>query len=598
MTITPVVSKPGSLTHFISINQDITERKRAEAALREAEEKYRSIFEDAVVGIFQGTPDGRLLNVNRAFATIHGYESPEELLAAVSGKGDPLFSRPAQVKEWTRLLEEHGVVRGCEIEVLCKDGSHKWVVVNIRAVRNADGQVVFHDGTIEDITERKLAQQQVNYLAYYDALTGLPNRMLLHDRLNNALAAAVRRGTSAALLFLDLDRFKIINDSLGHSFGDLLLQQVANRLKSEIRQNDTVARVGGDEFLIVLASVESVAEVEAIAVRIVNSVTGEFIIQGRSLSVTCSLGISMFPTHGKDGETLIKNADAAMYSAKEQGCNTHCFFTDAMNTLVTERLTLENSLRLSIERNELFLVYQPQVNIASGRVTGLEALVRWQHPEWGLVMPDRFIRVAENCGLITAIGEWVLRTACHQMKSWQNEGIVVVPVAVNVSAVQFRQEGFRELIREVLRETGLDPQYLELELTESILLSNADVMFDVLQDLKEMGLKLVVDDFGTGYSSLSYLRQYPVTKLKIDRSFISDVAVNPDDAAITTAIINMAKSLNLKVIAEGVEDEAQLSFLREHKCDEFQGYYFSRPLNRLDLAKRLWEPQQTTQECT
>jgi diguanylate cyclase (GGDEF)-like protein/PAS domain S-box-containing protein len=598
MTITPVVSKLGSLTHFIAINQDITERKRAEAALREAEEKYRAIFEDAVVGIFQGTPDGRLLNVNRAFATMHGYESPEEVLAKVSGKGGLPFIHPAQLKEWTRLLEEHGVVRSTEIEVTCKDGSHKWVLVNIRAVRNADGQVVLHDGTIEDVTERKLAQQQVNYLAYYDALTGLPNRMLLHDRLNNALAAAVRRGTSAALLFLDLDRFKIINDSLGHSFGDLLLQQLANRLKDEIRQNDTVARVGGDEFLIVLASVESMAEVEAIATRIVNSVTGQFVIEGHSLTVTCSLGISMFPTHGKDGETLIKNADAAMYAAKEQGCNTHCFFTDEMNTLVTERLTLENSLRLSIERNELFLVYQPQVNIASGRVIGLEALVRWQHPEWGLVMPDRFIRVAENCGLITAIGEWVLRTACYQTKSWQNEGIIVVPVAVNVSAAQFRQEGFRELIKQVLRETGLDPQYLELELTESLLLTNADVMFDVLQELTEMGLRLVIDDFGTGYSSLSYLRHFPVTKLKIDRSFIRDVAVNPDDAAITTAIINMSKSLNLKVIAEGVENEAQLSFLREHQCDEFQGYYFSRPLKSFDVAAKLWKREMSNQEET
>jgi len=449
---------------------------------------------------------------------------------------------------------------------------------------------VLHEGTVEDINDRKLAQQQVSYMAYYDGLTGLPNRLLLQDRLSNALASATRRGSCVALLFLDLDRFKIINDSLGHSFGDLLLQQVATRLKNEIRQDDTVARVGGDEFLIVLTSVVNVDEVQAIATRIVNSLTGEFCIQGRSLSVSCSLGISSFPEHGSDSETLIKNADAAMYCAKEQGSNTICFFTDEMNARVMERLTLEHSLRLAIERDELFLLYQPQNDIASGKITGLEALLRWQSPDLGLVMPDRFIQIAENSGLMTAIGEWVLRTSCSQVKKWQNEGLPVVPVAVNVSAVQFRQEGFRELIKQVLHETGLDPGYLQLELTESVLLSNADVMFEVLLDLKDMGLKLVIDDFGTGYSSLNYLRQFPVTKLKIDRSFIRDVALNTDDAAITTAIINMSKGLNLKVLAEGVENKAQLSFLRNQGCDEFQGYYFSRPLKVEDAANILRRP--------
>jgi len=331
----------------------------------------------------------------------------------------------------------------------------------------------------------------------------------------------------------------------------------------------------------------STAEVEAIATRIVNSLSGEFVVQDRSLRISCSLGISIFPAHGEDAETLIKNADAAMYSAKERGCNTLCFFTDEMNAQLMESLTLENSLRLATERGEFFLVYQPQINISNGRITGIEALIRWNSPELGLVMPDRFIRVAENAGLITVIGEWVLRTACVQVRKWQREGLPVVPVAVNVSAVQFRQEGFRELIRLVLHETGLDPRYLELELTESLLMSNADVMFDVLHDLKEMGLKLVIDDFGTGYSSLSYLRQFPFTKLKIDRSFIRDVAVNPDDAAITNAIISMSKGLSLTVVAEGVENIEQLSFLKAHKCDEVQGYYFSRPLNVHDIASKL-----------
>jgi EAL domain-containing protein (putative c-di-GMP-specific phosphodiesterase class I) len=306
--------------------------------------------------------------------------------------------------------------------------------------------------------------------------------------------------------------------------------------------------------------------------------TAACVIQGRSLSISCSVGISIFPEHGTDCETLIKNADAAMYCTKQGGRNRFRFFTEDMNTQVMERLTLENSLRLALDREELFMVYQPQMDIATGRIIGLEALLRWQHPELGLVPPDKFIRIAENSGLIVPIGEWVLRTACSQARKWQDEGLPAVPVAVNVSAVQFRREGFCELIQKVLHETGLAPQYLELELTESLLLSSADVTFSVLQELKALGLKLAIDDFGTGYSSLSYLKHFPVSKLKIDRSFIRDVAVNPDDEAITTAIISMAKSLNLKVIAEGVENEAQMSFLRAHQCDEIQGYYFSKPL--------------------
>jgi diguanylate cyclase (GGDEF)-like protein len=436
-------------------------------------------------------------------------------------------------------------------------------------------------------SELSEAVKQVQFLAYYDDLTGLPNRTLLQDRLTKALASARRRKDKVALLFFDLDGFKDINDSLGHSVGDLLLQEVAERLKKWAREQDTVARVGGDEFLIVLTAVKEFADAAVAAERLMNAMAAEFVVQGHSLGISCSVGISIFPEHGRDGETLIKNADAAMYCAKESGRNNVRFFTNDMNAQAVERLTLENGLRLALEKKELFLVYQPQMEIATGRITGLEALLRWQHPELGLVPPDKFIRIAENSGLIMPIGEWVLRTACSQARKWQDEGLLAVPVAVNVSAVQFRQAGFCELIRRVLNETGLGPQYLELELTESLLLSNADVMFSVLQDLKAMGLTLAIDDFGTGYSSFNYLRQFGVSKLKIDRSFIRDIAVNLDDAAITTAIISMAKSLHLKVIAEGVEDEAQMSFLRAHQCDEIQGYYFSKPLAVDKVADKL-----------
>ena len=401
----------------------------------------------------------------------------------------------------------------------------------------------------------------------------------MQDRLEIALAGARRHNEKVALLFLDLDRFKIYNDSLGHGFGDLLLKHVAERLRDCARKQDTVARIGGDEFLFVLTRVKDIAGAAIMAERITDEMSREFTIQGRTINISCSLGVSMFPEHGADSETLIKNADAAMYSAKDNGRNNFRFFTAEMHAQAVERLTLENDLRLALERKEFFLVYQPQMAIESGKLTGFEALIRWQHPERGLVPPDKFIPVAENSGLIVAIGEWVLRTACAQARKWQGDGLLTVPVAVNVSAAQFRQEGFLALVRRVLLDTDLLPQYLELELTEGLLLSNADVIYSVLQELKDMGLKLAIDDFGTGYSSLSYLKQFPVNKLKIDRSFVRDVAVDPDDAAITISIIRLAKSMNLRVIAEGVETEAQLTFLREHQCDEIQGYYFSEPVS-------------------
>ena len=559
----------------------------ANSKLRSAEEKYRTIFEDAVIGIFQATLDGQPLSINRAMAQLHGYDSAEQLMAEVSNVVTELFVRPAQMNELRTSLEEKGFVRDVELELYRRDRTKKWVLANIRGVRDRSGAVTIIEGTIQDITDRKHAEEQVQFLAFYDALTGLPNRTLLKDRLANALAAARRRGEKVSLLFLDLDRFKIINDSLGHSCGDQLLQEVALRLKRSSREHDTVARLGGDEFVLVMAGIKDVPDAAIAAERIMDSMRTEFVIQGHNLNVSCSIGISIYPDHGTDSETLVKNADAAMYCAKEIGRNIFRLFSEHMNEQVVERLTIERNLRTALEKNELFLVYQPQTDLATGNIIGVEALLRWQHPEMGLVSPDRFIRVAENTGLILPIGEWVLKAACATARRWQDEGLTAVPVAVNVSAVQFRQEGFRGLVKRILGEARLAPQYLELELTESLLLSNAELTFPVLQDLKAMGVKLAIDDFGTGYSSLSYLRQFPVHRLKIDRSFIKAVAVNSDDAAITSAIISMGKNLNLKVIAEGVEDEAQLSFLRNHHCDEIQGYYFSPPLSSDEIEKKL-----------
>ena len=562
---------------------DVTMKLQSEEALRRAEEKYRTIFENAVLGIFQASLDGRPLAVNPALARMHGYDSPEEFFAEVSNVGAQLFVDSRRMEDLVRAVSETDVVTGAEIEVYRKDRSRKWMSVNLRAVRDPNANLKWLEGTVEDISGRKAAEERVHYLAYYDALTGLPNRALLQDRLTKALASARRRKEKVGLIFIDLDRFKTINDSLGHSFGDLLLRDVAERLKGWARAQDTVARIGGDEFLFVLTALKDVSDAAIAAERIMDVMAPDFVIQGRSFTVTCSAGISMFPNNGSDSETLIKNADAAMYCAKESGRNAFRFFTAEMNAEVVERLTLEHSLRLALDRQELFLMYQPQMEISTGKVVGAEALLRWQHPEIGLVSPDRFIRIAENSGLIIPIGEWVLRTACLQAKAWQDRGLPAIPVSVNISAVQFRQEGFRELIKRTLRDTDLPPHSLELELTESLLLSNSDVIFSVLRELKDMGLKLAIDDFGTGYSSLSYLRQFPVHRLKIDRSFIKDVAVDSDDAAITAAIISMAKSLNLRTIAEGVENDAQMAFLRAHHCDEIQGYFFSKPLTA-DLA--------------
>ena len=589
MTITPVTQHVGQAnwSHFIAIKQDITERKQSEEELYRSRQMLQTILNNIPQRVFWKDRNCTYVGCNWAFATDAGLNNPAEII----GKSDFELAWSGTADRYRaddKLVMEQGSAKLNFEETQSRpDGSLLWLRTNKLPLWDREDKVIGVIGTYEDITERKVTEERVQYLAYYDALTGLPNRTLLQDRLTKALASARRRKDKVALLFLDLDRFKDVNDSLGHSVGDLLLQKVAERLKKWAREQDTVARLGGDEFLIVLTAVKDISDAAVAAERLMDTITAEFVVQGHSLGISCSLGISIFPEHGADGETMIKNADAAMYSAKDYGRNNFQFFTGDMNAQAVERLTLENSLRLALDKKELFLMYQPQMNIATGKIIGLEALLRWQHPELGLVPPDKFIRIAENSGLIVPIGEWVLRSACRQARKWQDEGLPPLSLAVNVSAIQFRQKDFCELIRRVLHDTGLAPQYLELELTESLLLANADVTFSVLQELKDMGLTLSIDDFGTGYSSFSYLRQFRVSKLKIDRSFIQGVAINPDDAAITTAIISMAKSLNLKVIAEGVEDEAQMTFLRAHHCDEIQGYYFSKPLAVDKVADKL-----------
>lgn len=576
---------------------DITERRAMEAAVRDAEENYRTIFENAVIGIFRTTPDGRPITVNCALARIHGYDTPDELLADLSNASAQLFVNPNDMLRLVSGAAAGRTAQAAEVEVYTRTRTRKWIRANCHAVYDADGKVKYVDGTTEDITDQKLAEKRVETLAYYDPLTGLPNRSLLHDRITQALARRRRTKKKVAVLFIDLDRFKFVNDSLGHSVGDLLLKEIADRLTQYVRGSDTVARIGGDEFVIVMGDVSATLEVEEAAARILEGLAADFVVEGHALHATCSIGISLCPENGNDRETLIRYADQAMYAAKEDGRNAYRFFSVELNDDIQKRISVESDLRMALARGELFLTYQPQMVIETGALAGFEVLLRWQHPEKGLVAPDHFIEVAESTGLILPIGEWVLRTACNQAKHWMDMGLLRVPLAVNISAVQFRQDSFCDLLERVLADSLLPPKFLELELTESLLLSNRDSMLSVLQRLRQMGIGLAIDDFGTGYSSLSYLRQFRVQKLKIDRSFIRDLTTDADDRAIAAAIIDMAKNLNLRVIAEGVEEDGQLKFLRDHGCDEIQGFIFSKPL----LAARAEEMlvnQKARSQCT
>jgi len=438
-------------------------------------------------------------------------------------------------------------------------------------------------------SELDKSQERLRFLAYHDALTSLPNRALLQDRLAQTIAGARRDSQKAALLFVDLDHFKDINDSLGHSAGDIVLQQVAERLEKCARESDTVARLGGDEFLVVLHTVKDSTDAVVAADRIRRVIGAEFCVHEMPLTTSCSVGISMFPDNGEDAETLFRNADIALFRAKESGRNGLQLFTEDMNGQALERLTLEHDLRKALDLGQLFVEYQPQLDLSTGTIVGAEALLRWQHPRLGLISPSKFIPLAESTGEIIRIGKWVLEKACAQARQWQEEDIGPLVMAVNVSAVQFRDESLLRVIQNVLDETGLAPQYLELEVTESLLISNASVLTTLLQQLHELGTSLAIDDFGTGYCGLSYLRRFHFAKLKIDQSFVRSVLADQRDALLTAAIIGIGKLLNMKVVAECVETEEQVEFLRSLACDEIQGYYFSRPLSAPDFAEKFRE---------
>lgn len=560
--------------------RDIRQRRRDEMELKRA----ALVFETSQELILLTDADSRIISVNQVFEEMTGY-TPDEVI----GKNPSLLSSgrhtPEFYAEMWQAVNSKGKWQG-EVWNRRKSGDVFPVWLTISAYRDANGKVLNYVGVSSDISERVAAQERIRQLAYFDSLTNLPNRRLLQDRAEQALASAEREKKQIALLFVDLDHFKTINDSLGHSAGDALLSEVARRLQSCVRRMDTVARLGGDEFVVLLTDVTIEGATE-VARKLIYRVARPYQIENHELRVTPSLGISVFPQDGRDFESLLKHSDTAMYRAKESGRNGYQFFASEMNVAAIERLTLENSLRQGIERGEFVLHYQPQIDLASGRIVGAEALVRWRHPQLGLVPPGKFIPVAEVSGLIVMIGEWVLAEACRQNRAWQQAGLPAISVAVNISAVQFRSGRIEDNVAAVLADTGLVPELLELELTEGIVMAGAEATVETLQRISNMGVKLAIDDFGTGYSSLSYLKRFPIDRLKIDQSFVRDIVTDTDDWAISSAIISMRHSLRLKVIAEGVEHVEQLEMLRRQGCDEVQGYYFSVPLPADDFAALL-----------
>ena len=459
-----------------------------------------------------------------------------------------------------------------------RDGSEVVIADSTAPIHDSHGKISGAVMVFHDVTAAQLTAMEMTHLAQHDFLTKLPNRLLLNDRIAQAITLAKRRGTTLAVLFLDLDNFKHINDSLGHAIGDKLLQSVAQRLSACVRGSDTVSRQGGDEFVLLVTADRHAEDAALTANKILAALAAPHSIDKNELHVTPSIGISVYPADAENAETLIKNADTAMYHAKEKGRNNFQFFKSNMNVRAVERQVIETNLRHALERQEFALHYQPKVNLASGTITGAEALLRWIHPEWGLVLPDRFVAIAEDCGLIVPIGRWVLREACAQARRWQDAGLNPGSVAVNISALEFRRTDFVDGVRAVLHETGLAPHCLELEITESVLMRDAECSSAILQQLKDMGVQLAVDDFGTGYSSLSYLSQFPIDVLKIDQSFVRDLCVTNDNGIIVSAVIAMAASLKQRVVAEGVEQTEQLAFLKAQHCEEGQGFLFSRPL--------------------
>ena len=571
----------GKVVKLKGVVQDITEQRINESRLRQS----ATVFENTAEGVFITDASGNILDTNPAFGDITGF-SKEDVLGNNprlwrSDRHDADFYRSM----W-RDINECGQWQG-EIWNRRKDGSVFPEWLNISAVRDNEGNVVNFVAVFTDITALKRSQEKLEHLAHYDALTDLPNRLLLQARLDHAIAHAQRTDTNLALIFIDLDRFKNINDSFGHPAGDDLLKEVAQRLLRCVRSDDTVARIGGDEFVLLLEAVKHPDKSVVVANKVQQTFSEPVEINNQSIHVTASMGICTYPQDGEEGATLLRNADAAMYRAKEDGRSVYRFYTEELTTNAVERIMLENHMRNALDRNEFHLAYQPQVDLRTGRVCGVEALLRWKHPAFEHVSPTKFIPLAEETGLIQIIGAWVLKHACTQARQWITQGIEFGRIAINVSGAQFQREGFVDTVKDVLKATGLPANRLELEVTENFIMQHMQHGLSELDQLRERGVMLAIDDFGTGYSSLAQLKSLPINKLKIDQSFIRDMPEDSDDCAICSAIIAMCVNLRLSVTAEGVETPEQNRYLRDQGCTMAQGFFYSHPQSSEDLTQWL-----------
>ncbi len=558
--------------------------RRRDEALRSSERRYRHLFERNLAGLFRTTLDGRILDCNSAFARILGYPSREDVLKV---SALDLYAEPSDRESFLARLAHQRVLVNFELCLKRRDGTTVWVLANESLLEPEGGGEAVMEGSLIDITDRKRAEQQRWHQANHDALTDLPNRVLFNDRLSLAILHAHRRRQSLAVMFLDLDHFKRVNDTLGHSAGDELLVKAADRLRRCIRSDDTVARVGGDEFLLLLNGIAREADAATMARKILQVISEPFLIQKRELFVEASIGIGLYPGDGEDAEMLVANVDTAMYRAKETGRNSFQFFTQKMQEQSQERAAMESGLRRALPRGEFILHYQPIFRLATRVPIGVEALVRWQHPEKGILPPREFIPLAEDVGLITRLGEWVLRRSCEQLVAWHARGASSLRMSVNVSARQFHQRDFAVAVRRIVEETGLAPAFLELEITESIAMQDVTHTGRILSELNDLGVHISMDDFGTGHSSLNYLKHFPIRRLKIDQSFVAGMARDEKDKAIVATIIAIASNLGLDVTAEGVETEEQAALLEGMGCADVQGFLFGRPVSAEELEVTL-----------
>ena len=584
--VEPIIDENRNITGVSGFALDATELRYLEQTLRLSEKRYRDLFARNLAGVFRSTSAGRLLECNESFARILGFESPEQALAVPMWE---LYYDRADRERLIRTLRETGELVNFELTLRKRNGLPIWILLNETITDDPKSGEAILEGTIIDITDRKLAEEQVQHQAYHDPLTDLPNRLLFRDRLTVALARARRSSRSVGVVFVDLDHFKLVNDTLGHTAGDELLRNVAERLQALLRTEDTVARIGGDEFTIILPELKNDQAPASLARKLLECFAPPFTVNGREIYVTASIGIAIFPNDGDSAETLVKNADIAMYRAKELGRNNFQFYTPVAQKRAEQRLTLETELRHAIEREEFVLHFQPQVCLKCGTIAGAEALIRWEHPDRGLVPPLDFIPIAEELGLIVPIGEWVLQSLCVQAKNWQAVAKRSLRFACNLSARQLQHPLLVHSFERIVSASGIEPSSLDFEITESIAMRDPEATLKALQKFRKIGMRLSMDDFGTGYSSLSQLKHLPIDHLKIDRSLINEIDHEKRDAAIVDAAIKMGHSLGLRVIAEGVESCEQIRILSALRCDEVQGYIFSRPVAASEFEQMLGE---------